>query len=143
MVVGQGSPGLGSPRFRLRITYRKRGDLRFLSHLDLARTFERALRRSGLPIGFSEGFNPRIRLSFPGALPTGIESESEELDVTLTSPVDVDATLSRLREVLPPGIDVIDAAPAAGPFRQAEVFPYEIRSGGPNPLAAEALAAIR
>ena len=73
---------------RLRIRYAKRGRLRFVSHRDFARAFERALRRSGVPMAFSAGFSPHAKISYVGAAPTGSASEAEYLEICLlyTSP---------------------------------------------------------
>lgn len=68
---------------RLRIRFAKLGKIRFTSHRDMARIWERGLRRAGLPVAYSEGFTPRPRISFGLALPTGYESEAEYLDVEL------------------------------------------------------------
>lgn len=68
---------------RLRIRFSKLGKIRFTSHRDTARIWERGLRRAGLPVAYSEGFTPRPRISFGLALPTGYESEAEYLDVEL------------------------------------------------------------
>lgn len=68
---------------RLRICFSKIGKIRFTSHRDTARIWERGLRRAGLPVAYSEGFTPRPRISFGLALPTGYESEAEYLDVEL------------------------------------------------------------
>ena len=68
---------------RLRIRFNKLGKIRFTSHRDVARIWERALRRSGLPVAYSEGFNPRPKISFGLALSTSHESEAEYLDLDL------------------------------------------------------------
>jgi radical SAM-linked protein len=72
----------GDPH-RLRFRYAKLGKIRFTSQRDVARMWERALRRSGLPVAWSEGFSPRPLLSFGLALPTGAESLAEYLDARL------------------------------------------------------------
>jgi len=58
---------------RFRLTFSKAGDLRFVGHLDLQRLIERCLRRSGLPLRYSQGFNPKVRLNLASALPLGQE----------------------------------------------------------------------
>jgi radical SAM-linked protein len=99
----------------LRMRYAKLGKLRFTSHRDTARIWERALRRAGLPVATSQGFTPRPRVSFGLALPTGAESIAEYLDVELIdgSTID-DAELGglpeRLTDVLPAGFTVLVAA---------------------------------
>jgi radical SAM-linked protein len=96
----------------LRLRYAKLGKLRFTSHRDTARIWERALRRAGLPVATSQGFTPRPRVSFGLALPTGAESIAEYLDVELIegSTID-DAELGglpeRLTDVLPAGFTVL------------------------------------
>src|SRR5690606_29749085 len=75
---------------RHRIRYSKMGKIRFLSHRDLARVWERGLRRSGIRVSYSEGFSPRPKLSFGLALSTGYESLGEYLDVDLHPEAGVD-----------------------------------------------------
>lgn len=93
---------------RLRIRFAKLGKIRFTSHRDVARIWERALRRSQLPVAYSEGFNPHPRLSFGLALSTGHESDAEYLDVDLdearADSVDLDALPSILTGALPDGL---------------------------------------
>ena len=69
---------------RVRLRFAKRGRLRFLSHRDVARSFERAVRRAGVPVSHSHGFSPHPRLSWVGAAPTGSASEAEYLEIGLT-----------------------------------------------------------
>lgn len=68
---------------RVRLRYAKHGKVRFTSHRDMARVWERALRRIDMPVAYSEGFNPRLKLHFGLALPTGFESEGEYLDIDI------------------------------------------------------------
>jgi radical SAM-linked protein len=92
---------------RVRVRYAKRGKVRFTSHRDTARIWERATRRAGLPVTTSAGFTPRLRLSFGLALPTGAESIAEYLDVDVLdgalSGEEIEALPSRLDPVLPVG----------------------------------------
>ena len=73
---------------RIRIRYAKRGPLRFTSHRDFARAFERALRRAGVPIAYSQGFTPHPKISYASAAPTGVASEAEYLEIGLRARVD-------------------------------------------------------
>jgi len=66
--------------YRYRAIFSKTGDLRFIGHLDLQQLFERALRRSGLPLRFSQGFSPKVRLNLASALPLGFTSIAEMMD---------------------------------------------------------------
>lgn len=97
---------------RIRVRFAKRGRLRFLSHRDVARAFERALRRAGLPVAYSHGFSPHPRLSWVGAAPTGAASEAEYVEIGLAQPVDPDEFARRLDAALPGGLDVLAATEA-------------------------------
>ncbi|GAA0902396.1 TIGR03936 family radical SAM-associated protein [Pseudonocardia zijingensis] len=100
---------------KVRLRFAKRGRLRFLSHRDVARSFERAVRRAGVPVAHSHGFSPHPRLSWIGAAPTGTASEAEYVEIGLTEPVDPDALARALDAALPDGLDVLAAAVAEGP----------------------------
>lgn len=99
---------------RIRIRYAKRGPLRFTSHRDFARAFERAVRRAGVPIAFSQGFTPHPKISYASAAPTGVASEAEYLEIGLQAEVDAGAMRAALDAALSPGLDVLDAVIAAG-----------------------------
>lgn len=99
---------------RIRIRYAKRGPLRFTSHRDVARAFERALRRAGVPIAFSQGFTPHPKISYASAAPTGVASEAEYLELGLRAVVDPAALRDALDAALSPGLDVLDAVEATG-----------------------------
>jgi radical SAM-linked protein len=102
-VAGAGPGG----RVRLRVRFSKLGKIRWTSHRDMARMWERAFRRTKLPLAYSEGFSPRPKVSFGLALSTGHESEAEFLDLELTGLAEVDlASLAgRLSEALPVGVE--------------------------------------
>ncbi|WP_148574259.1 TIGR03936 family radical SAM-associated protein [Nocardioides caldifontis] len=102
------------PVQRLRIRYAKRGRLRFTSHRDFSRAFERALVRAGVPMAYSSGFNPHPRISYGGAAPTGSASEAEYLEIGLREEVDPTEVARRLDEALPPGLDVLDVVESSG-----------------------------
>lgn len=96
---------MANARYRLRFS--KREALRFISHHDLMRSFELTLRRSKLPIAFTQGFNPRPKVSFALALPLGVESLDEIVDVDLEfehEPMDAVEVMKRIGEHLPPGM---------------------------------------
>ncbi|MCU1427306.1 MAG: radical SAM-linked protein [Actinomycetia bacterium] len=100
----------GGALFPVRLRYTKRGKVRWISHRDVARAFERALRIEQLPLAFTEGFSPRPKVSFGLALPTGYESDAEYLDLELVSEVDLDTLPAAISDALPSGIDVIGAS---------------------------------
>ncbi len=93
---------------RVRFRFTKLGKVRFISHRDTARAWERALRRAELAVALTEGFNPRPKVHFGLALPTGAESRGEYLDVDFRddAPPPVDTLIDRLSPLLPEGIDV-------------------------------------
>ncbi|HEY2673216.1 MAG TPA: TIGR03936 family radical SAM-associated protein [Rugosimonospora sp.] len=97
---------------RVRIRYAKRGPLRFTSHRDFARAFERAVQRAGVPIAYSQGFTPHPRISYASAAPTGTGSEAEYLEIGLRAQVDPDDLVKALDAALSPGLDVLDAVEA-------------------------------
>jgi radical SAM-linked protein len=99
---------------RIRVRFAKRGRLRFLSHRDVARSIERAVRRAGIPVAHSHGFSPHPRLSWIGAAPTGTASEAEYLEMGLTRELDPGALAAGLDAALPDGLDVLAAAVAEG-----------------------------
>ncbi len=101
------------PFFRYRLTYKKAGKLRFLSHLDLLRTFSRAIRRAELPIRYSEGFNPHPKLSFGPALSLGLESFCEMLDIELTNNEKAESIKTALNTALPEELAIVLVKPIA------------------------------
>jgi radical SAM-linked protein len=92
----------------LRVRYAKHGRMRFASHLDIARAVERGVRKAGLPIAYSAGFTPHPKISYAGAVATGVASEAEYLELTFTSPCRPEDVRARLDAALPDGIDVVD-----------------------------------
>ncbi|WP_026731483.1 TIGR03960 family B12-binding radical SAM protein [Fischerella sp. PCC 9605] len=104
---------------RLRVWFGKQGDMALVSHLDVMRLFDRAMRRSGLPIAFTGGYHPSPRISVALALPLGATSSGEIVDFELTQPLDIDTFRQKLAEVLPSDIPIYDVvqldlkAPAA------------------------------
>jgi radical SAM-linked protein len=111
---------------RVRIRYRKEGDLVFLSHHDLMRLWERALRRSGLPLAFTEGFHPRPRVSHPLALGLGVSSTDEIVEVGFSRWVTAAQIQEELGKQLPEGIFMIDLEMLApGERGQVEAIGFE------------------
>lgn len=93
---------------RVVVRYAKRGRMRFASHRDVARAVERGVRRAGLPIAYSAGFTPHPKISYAGAAPTGMASEAEYLELSLSERCAVSEVAERLDAALPDGIDVIE-----------------------------------
>ena len=95
---------------RIRIRFAKLGRIRWTSQRDVARVWERSLRRTGVALAYTKGFSPRPQLSFGLALPTGCESMAEYLDVALAGPEDPGALADALGPQLPEGIHVLASA---------------------------------
>ncbi|WP_268244367.1 TIGR03936 family radical SAM-associated protein [Pilimelia terevasa] len=100
--------------------YAKRGPLRFTSHRDFARAFERALRRAAVPIAYSQGFTPHPKISYASAAPTGVASEAEYLELGLQREVDPEQLRGALDAALSPGLDIVEAVVAAAPGSLAD-----------------------
>lgn len=96
------------PKQRFRLRFAKGEALKYISHLDLARTWERVFRRAGLPVAYSKGFNPRPRFQIAAALPVGVTGWAEYLDIWLTETMACENVLSQLQPALPPGLKVLD-----------------------------------
>ena len=103
-----------SVRVWYRLTFGKDQSLRWLSHMDLVRAFERAVRRARLPVAYSEGFNPRPRLSFYSQLAVGMTGEAEPMTIELTERVGAPELISALNSALPAGIVVRSAEETTG-----------------------------
>ena len=126
---------------KLRVRYAKRDRLRFTSHRDFARAFERAVRRAQVPIGFSSGFSPHPKISYANAAPTGSASEAEYLEIGLTEPREPADVKRALDEALPPGLDILDVvvAPASGSLAdrlEASAWHIELAGADPEELAS-------
>ncbi len=93
---------------RVRLVLAKRGRARMVGHLEYLKMFQRAVRRAGLPIRFSNGFHPTPKISYLEALPMGVASEAELVDLELTQTVDVDQLVVRLNDQLPKGFKIVE-----------------------------------
>ena len=116
---------------RMLAVYHKGEEIAFISHLDIQRTLQRAMRRAQIPLAFSQGFNPHPKLSFASAVATGQTSDCEWFEAELSSEMDPDIYMRSINAVMPAGFYVTDAAEAPDGFgslsaltRAAE---YEIR----------------
>jgi radical SAM-linked protein len=94
-------------RIKVRIRFRKAGDLRFVSHHDLLRAFERMFRRAALPFRSSEGFHPMPRMALASALGLGIVGAQEVLELELTEALPLDEIWQRLAAQAPPGLEIL------------------------------------
>ncbi|WP_055552893.1 TIGR03936 family radical SAM-associated protein [Streptomyces sp. NBRC 110028] len=124
---------------RIRLRYTKRGRLRFTSHRDFQRAFERALRRAEVPMAYSAGFTPHPKVSYANAAPTGTGSEAEYLEIQLTEVRDPETLRGLLDESMPSGLDIIDAVEArtSGLADRLQASVWEIRLDRVAPAEAE------
>ncbi|MEU3827115.1 DUF2344 domain-containing protein [Streptomyces sp. SID486] len=127
---------------RIRLRYTKRGRLRFTSHRDFQRAFERALRRAEVPMAYSAGFTPHPKVSYANAAPTGTGSEAEYLEIALTAPRDPEVLRALLDESLPAGLDIVDAVEARTPglADRLTASVWELRLDGVDPADARRAA---
>ena len=119
----------GDTGFPMRIRFAKRGPVRFISHRDVARAFERAFRVAELPVAFTLGFSPRPKVSFGPALAVGYESDAEYLDVECADEVFGHDVASAVNTALPEGMAVTGIAPLAdrAPALQEAITSLEYR----------------
>ena len=112
-----------SVRERWRITFAKEKPLRYISHLDLHRTWERVFRRAGIRVVYSQGFNPQPRIQLASALPVGYIGSAEVMDVILEEAIEAAELVSRLQAVAPVGLRIIEAhpVPLQAPALQAQL----------------------
>lgn len=93
---------------RLRITFAKTNEMRFIGHLDLHRTWERTLRRAGLPLAYTQGFTPHPRINLASALPLGFTGEAEVVDIWLEGELPIEKVEDCLQGITPPGIQITE-----------------------------------
>lgn len=124
---------------KIRAEITKKDELRYISHLDYAAALERALRRAKLPIAFSEGFNPHIKMAFASALAVGVTSGCEYVDIEFTQPLTAAEFMEKLRPSLPDGIDIVTARVMTGKvpslMAQMDLAVYEARGALTGSLA--------
>ena len=102
----------------LQLRYAKRGRMRFASHRDFQRAWERALRRAAVPMAYSAGFSPHPKISYMGAAPTGAASEAEFLEFGVVQKIDPVAVAQELDAALPDGLDVVTIVEASAPLSE-------------------------
>jgi len=129
-------------RYRVAIRFEIRGDLRFISHRDTMRLFERALARARLPVRFSRGFNPRPRISLPLPRPVGVASTSELLVVELSEAIEPAEVVDRLIPQMPEDLIPVEAWRIdTGASPQPDQVSYEVSLGPEHVPAVTAAVA--
>ncbi|HEY6010589.1 MAG TPA: TIGR03936 family radical SAM-associated protein, partial [Nitrospirota bacterium] len=128
------SPGYPEMTIRIRMKFSKLGRVRFLSHLDFMTLFHRAIARAGVPIAFSQGFNPHPKIAFGPALSVGMESETEFLDMETDPLLDLPQTIRELNNSLPEGVRILEARiiPKKAPSLSGHISRYRYEVGVPG-----------
>ena len=124
---------------RLRVAYSVDGPLRYASHLERTRVWERAARRAGLPLAYSGGFNPRPRIQVAAALPVGFAADEELLDLWMEEPVAPEEAARALGATLPEGLTVlrVEEADPAEPALPTRVRAMEYETSVETELPVE------
>lgn len=119
-------------KIKVRIKFSKVGDLMYISHLDLARTMQRIILRSGIDIWYSEGFNPQPKMVFAVPLPTGVESNCELLDIKLNSYMSNEEIKNRLNDNFPEQMRVLEVYNPEVKFKEISYIDYTIKINSPK-----------
>jgi radical SAM-linked protein len=123
---------------RLRIRFKRGPELKFISHLDIMRLWIRALRRAQIPLTYSEGFNPRPRISIAAPLSVGVTGENEFMDILVDRPVSPHWLMNTVNRQLPPGIEILEVYPIAIPVPSLQsqvksaLYSVEVVTGKPK-----------
>ncbi len=126
---------------QIRCMFYKVGSLQYISHLDLMRTMTRNITRAGIPAWYSQGFNPRLKITFAMPLSIGTQSECEFFDIKLTEPMSIEEIKARINATLTGEMQITDVYPAERKFTEIAFAEYEIRivSGNVTPDTADEL----
>ncbi len=116
----------------IRAKFYKVGSLQYISHLDLVRTMTRNITRAGIPAWFSQGFNPRLKLTFSLPLSIGTQSECEFFDIRLTEPMALDEVKERINETLTDEMKITEVYESTTKFTDIAWSEYEIRMTSPK-----------
>ncbi|MEI6578929.1 MAG: TIGR03936 family radical SAM-associated protein, partial [Eubacteriales bacterium] len=125
---------------QLRIWFKKTGNAKYISHLDLNRCMLRAVRRAQIPLWYTEGFNPHPYITFALPMSLGHESEAEPMDIRIEGEMGNDEIKARLTSVMPEGIEITEVCEAQGEAKEICYAEYEIQLGFDNLSEAESFA---
>lgn len=108
---------------RLRLSFSRGKEIKYISHLDLMRLWERAFRRAEIPLAYSEGFSPHAKLSIAAPLPIGVTSTAELMDIILQMPISPYLLMQKVSQVLPCGIEILEVrqVPCGDPSLQSQI----------------------
>ncbi len=129
-------------KYEVRGVFEKKGRAVFISHLDLFRTMQRAMKRSRLPVWYSEGFNPRIYLNFPLALALGVESNCEIMDFEIVEQLPYGEMCQRLNEVLPEGLHFVSMTAPQSKNKEIAFSEYEFTLTSENASPENIIAGL-
>lgn len=111
----------------LRVKFTKGYEVKYVSHLDLMRTFQRMLKRTGYKVKYSEGFNPHMNLTFALPLPVGVTSDGEYAEFSIDEQVSCEAVKERINQVAPKGIEIIEVSEKLTPkFKEIKRAGYTV-----------------
>lgn len=132
--------------FRVLLRLRKGEQVKYIAHLDLMRAFEHALRRARIPVLYSQGFNPRPKMHFAGAIGVGVTSDDERIMLDLTEYEPAMEITDRLNNVLPAGLEILGAEDVPegmkSPLARLNASEYRITLRCPAEFAAETVSAV-
>lgn len=122
----------------VRVWFEKRGAVRYISHLDLTRNMSRGIKLSGLPVWYTEGFNPRIYMTYAMPLSLGVCGERECMDIRLTEEFPLEEIAPRLNAHLPADLRALEATEPVDKFEEIQYGDYEVFLESQNPAALQA-----
>jgi radical SAM-linked protein len=131
-----------APKYRLRLTFAKKAQIKYVAHLDLALAWERALRRARIPLAYSQGFNPQPKMQFASSLPVGTISRAEIVDIIVNQPVEPAAAFEQISAALPAGIALqsVEDVPLKSPALQQLLRRADYRVVVETALAADEIS---
>ena len=119
--------GLRLTRYEYRLVFEKKGRAKYISHLDLMRAFQRVFKRAGIPLWYTQGFNPHAYLMFPLALSLGTDSSVELLDIALTEELPFDELCERVNAQMPEGLRIVSAGKPVMKHTEIAAAEYTVR----------------
>ena len=122
----------------VRVWFEKKGAVRYISHLDLTRNMSRGIKLSGLPVWYTEGFNPRIYMTYAMPLSLGVCGERECMDIRLTEEFPLEVIAPRLNAHLPADLRALEATEPVDKFEEIQFGDYEVFLESQNPAALKA-----
>lgn len=126
----------------VRVWFHKNGRAKYISHLDLMRSMTRAVKRAGIPLWYTEGFNPHPYMTFPLPLSLGVESDRECMDIKVEDGVSLDEIKKSFENKMPEGLDVFDVTLPFNDAKEIRSAAYRITLKFPDEMTAEEYVAL-